>query len=147
VRDAEHAFMGFLNASRDGYSGARIVWDTIMGCDPPKEPAFPLTMLARFSVLPSGMRGDTVVASAAVVSVAEQNEDERRPGRYIAMQRVRTDTLEWDVVPDQASGRWLVCNGIQFGFVGSDSLTIWRGQATSALMARELAARLFRGEP
>ena len=142
IRMASRAFTGFLEGSKEGYKGRLVQWDTLFGCDPSSEPAFPITMLATYGVLPFALRGDTVVAQAEVVSVAEQEQDQRRQGRYVANQRVRYDTLEWDVVHDTASGRWLVCNGVRFGFVGTDSQTVWRSLRGSFQSARSLAAMM-----
>jgi hypothetical protein len=146
VRFAEAALERFLDLSRDGYAGPRVMWDTIVGCNPPAEPSFPLLMLARGKVLSSAMRGDTVVTQAEVLSVAAQERDPRRRDRYYASQRVQRDTMEWDVVPDARSGRWLVCNGLRFGFVGPDSLTTWSSADESLFRARALAAMLYQSE-
>jgi hypothetical protein len=69
--------------------------------------------------------------------VAEQDVDRRVPNGFVARQRVRTDVLEWDVIPTDDG--WQVCNGIRFGYRGADSLTRWLPEGASILTARVLA--------
>jgi hypothetical protein len=95
-------------------------------------------MLAAFTLLPFETRGDTLVGRAEVVTVAEQDVDRRAVDRFVARQRVRSDVLEWDVLPND-DGRWVVCNGLRFGYRGTDSLTTWRPDGASYATARELA--------
>jgi hypothetical protein len=78
-----------------------------------------------------------VVARASVTTVAEQDVDRRSFERFVARQRVRTDVLEWDVIPTGEG--WQVCNGIRFGYRGADSLTSWLPAGTSIATARALA--------
>ena len=78
-------------------------------------------------------------ASASVVTtVADQDVDRQHPGYFIARVRVRSDTLEWDVLRAE-SGDWVVCNGLHFGLDAPDSLTAWRPNGASAATARALA--------
>ncbi len=107
--------------------------------------SFPTPLLATWQLLPSQMRGDTVVVHAIVTTVGEQDEDRREAHRFTARQRVRTDILEWDMI-ETADG-WMVCNGIQFGYVGADSLTSWLPSGTSIATARGIADSLRKLSP
>lgn len=107
----------------------------VAGCD--EASAFPSPLLARYEVMETRLRGDTVVARASVTTVAEQDVDRRSFERFVARQRVRTDVLEWDVIP--TGDGWQVCNGIRFGYRGADSLTRWLPEGASIVTARALA--------
>jgi hypothetical protein len=100
-------------------------------------------MLARFRLLEPSSRGDTVVGRAVVTTVADQDNDRIHPGYFVARLRVRSDTLEWDVLRTE-SGDWVVCNGLRFGLTAPDSLTAWRPAGASAATARALADSLGR---
>jgi hypothetical protein len=95
-------------------------------------------MLATFELLPGTARADTVVGRAVVTTAAEQDVDRQHPGYFVARLRVRSDTLEWDVLRTE-SGDWAVCNGMQFGLTAPDSLTTWRPNGASISRARALA--------
>lgn len=130
VKSAEISFRHFLDASREG-STTRDSLAALTVCgDDNGTPYFPTTLLAGYSLLPFDMHGDTVVARASVVTVAEQDVD-RRSSRFTARQRVREDLLEWDVIPADEPGKWVVCNGLRFGYFGADSLTTWRPDGAS----------------
>ena len=103
----------------------------------------PGPMLATYALLPATTRADTVVGRAVVTTVAEQDLDRRHPGYFIARLRIRSDTLEWDVLPSAAGG-WVVCNGLAFGLTAPDSLTEWRPEGASASRARAVADSLHR---
>jgi hypothetical protein len=137
------ALAAFLDASREG-SATRDAVDTLAACEPSAATYLPIAMLATYPLRPAEARGDTIVGRAVVVTVAEQDRDRLARGRYVARQRVRADTLEWDVVADGASGRWLVCNGLRFGYHEPDSLTTWRTPGTSYRSARALADSIGR---
>ncbi|MEO7999589.1 MAG: hypothetical protein ABI852_19205, partial [Gemmatimonadaceae bacterium] len=114
VRMAEVAFRHFLDASREG-SATRDSLAALTACgDDGGNSYFPTTLLAGYSLMPFDMHGDTVVARASVVTVAEQDIDRRSSG-FTARQRVREDPLEWDVIPTDEPGKWVVCNGLRFG--------------------------------
>ena len=100
-------------------------------------------MLAAFALLPSTARADTVVGRAVVTTVADQDVDRQHPGYFVARLRVRSDTLEWDLLRS-ASGDWAVCNGLQFGLTAPDSLTTWRPAGASSARARTLADSVAR---
>lgn len=125
ITSATVAMRQFLDASREG-SATRDNLGNLTACgDNNGESYFPTTLLAGYSLLPFDMHGDTVVARASVVSVAEQDVDRRASG-FTARIRVREDILEWDVIPTGQPDQWVVCNGLRFGYVGADSLTTWR---------------------
>lgn len=134
-----HATLGaYLDASREG-SSTRAALDTLAGCQSAEGGGFsPTSMLAAYELVDAEMRGDTLVGRAVVTTVAEVDGDRRRAGHFVASQRVRSDTLEWDVLPG-ADGRWVVCNGLQFGFAAPDSLTTWRPAGASYASAHALA--------
>jgi hypothetical protein len=100
-------------------------------------------MLARFELVEPSFRGDTVVGRAVVTTVADQDADRIHPGYFVARLRVRSDTLEWDVLRGDA-GEWVVCNGLHFGLTAPDSLTSWRPSGASAASARAVADSLGR---
>lgn len=137
VLSAEVAVRHFLDASREG-SKTRDSLSVLTSCgDNSGESYFPTTLLAGYSLLPSDIHGDTVVARATVVTVAEQDVD-RRNGGFTARQRVREDVLEWDVIPSDDGQHWTVCNGLRFGYFGADSLTVWRPDGASYNSAKLL---------
>ena len=131
---AERALIAWLDASAER-SGRASVYEG-RGCDDGVD-VFPSPLLATYEVLPSSLRGDTVVARANVTTVGEQDIDRRAGDRFVARQRVRTDVLEWDVIP--VEGGWRVCNGIRFGYRGADSLTSWSPEGAGIETARALA--------
>lgn len=137
IRSAEVALRHFLDASREG-SNMRDSLPALTACgDQSGDSYFPTTLLAGYSIMPSDIHGDTVVARAAVVTVAEQDVDRRNNG-FTARQRVREDVLEWDVIPTEDGQHWAVCNGLRFGYFGADSLTTWRPDGASYATARAL---------
>jgi hypothetical protein len=133
---ATEALRQFLDASREG-SSTRASLGRLTACaeanDSPPGP-----MLASFELLPSTVRADTVVGRAVVTTVADQDVDRQHPGYFVARLRVRSDTLEWDVLRSE-SGDWTVCNGLRFGLTAPDSLTTWRPNGASSAAARALA--------
>lgn len=136
LRAASEALGEFLEASREG-SPTRVDLTRLTDC-PTGDSDTPGPMLAAFEVLPATVRGDTVVGRAVVTTVAEQDVDRQHPGYYVARMRVRSDTLEWDVLQSD-SGAWVVCNGLRFGLTAPDSLVTWRPAGASATAARALA--------
>ncbi len=134
---AQRTLQAFLAASRESTPDQSAL-DTLGACGDGGQSYFPTTMLAGFTLLPFESRGDTIVGRAEVVTVAEQDVDRRNNNHFIARQRVRTDVLEWDVMPDD-DGRWVVCNGLRFGYRGVDSLTTWRPDGASYASAKHLA--------
>lgn len=142
---AQHTLQAFLSASRESTADPAAL-DTLGACGDGGQSYFPTTMLAGFTLLPFETRGDTIVGRAEVVTVAEQDVDRRAPNRFVARQRVRSDVLEWDVLADD-EGRWVVCNGLRFGYRGTDSLTTWRPDGASYATARALADSVLKVRP
>jgi hypothetical protein len=135
MRAATDALRQFLEASREG-STTRASLERLTAC-PWGNDAAPGPMLAAFALLPSTARADTVVGRAVVTTVADQDVDRQHPGYFVARLRVRSDTLEWDLLRS-ASGDWAVCNGLRFGLTAPDSLTTWRPAGASISRARAL---------
>lgn len=135
MRAASDALAEFLEASREG-SPTQMDLTRLTDC-PTGESGAPGPMLAAYEVLPATARGDTVVGRAVVTTVAEQDVDRQHPGYFVARMRVRSDTLEWDVL--QSDSTWVVCNGLRFGLTAPDSLITWRPAGASAAAARALA--------
>jgi hypothetical protein len=136
VREATDALAAFLDASREG-SSTRAALPRLTAC-PYGAGGSAGPMLARFELLPPTVRADTVVGRAVVTTVADQDIDRQHPGYFIARVRIRSDTLEWDVLRAE-SGEWVVCNGLRFGLDAPDSLTAWRPDGATAATARALA--------
>ena len=141
IQAAEATLSAFLDASREG-SATRAQLASLTACSTERVPA-PGPMLARFELLDPSFRGDTIVGRAVVTTVADQDVDRIHPGYFVARVRVRSDTLEWDVLRSE-SGEWAVCNGLQFGLTAPDSLTAWRPSGASAATARALADSIGR---
>lgn len=139
IPDATNALAAFLDASREG-SATRDALRDLTIC-PGGNDAPPGPMLATYEILPTASRADTIVGRALVTTVAEQDVDRQHPGYFVARVRIRSDTLEWDLLQ---TGRraWTVCNGLQFGLTAPDSLTTWRPSGASAARARALADSL-----
>lgn len=142
---ADVALRAWLDASREGTPSASAL-DTLGACDDGGGSYFPTTLLADYVILPFEMRGDTVVGRAEVVTVAEQDIDRRTNNHFVARQRIRRDVLEWDLIPVDEH-RWVVCNGLRFGYRGSDALTTWRPEGSSYATARALADSIHAARP
>lgn len=127
----------FLEASRESTPDPAAL-DTLTACGDDGTSYFPSTLLAGFTLLPFESRGDTIVGRAEVVTVAEVDVDRRTGSGFIARERIRTDVLEWDVIPED-DGRWIVCNGLRFGAHSADSLTTWRPEGGSYERVRHIA--------
>ena len=134
---AQDALRAFLDASRETQRN-QVALDSLVDCGDDARAYFPSTLLAGYTLLPFEARGDTVVGRAEVLTVAEQDVDRRASDRFVARERIRRDVLEWDVIP-VSGDRWVVCNGLRFGYRGSDSLTTWRPEGASYASARKLA--------
>jgi len=139
IRDAMAALDAFLDASREG-SATRASLGGLTACPTGDAPA-PGPMLGAYELLSATTRADTIVGRAVVTTVAEQDVDRQHPGYFVARVRVRSDTLEWDVLRAE-SGNWVVCNGLKFGLTAPDSLTTWRPSGASVATARALADSL-----
>ena len=136
LQEATAALAAFLDASREG-SSTHDALPRLTAC-PSGAGDSPGPMLASFELLPATARADTVVGRAVVTTVADQDIDRQLRGYFIARVRIRSDTLEWDVLRTE-SGAWVVCNGLRFGLDAPDSLTAWRPDGATAATARALA--------
>jgi hypothetical protein len=136
ILEANGALVAFLDASREG-SPTRDALPSLTNCPGGDAPA-PGPMLARYVLLPGSLRADTIVGRALVTTVAEQDPDRQHPGYFVARVRIRSNTLEWDLLRTEA-GVWTVCNGLRFGLTAPDILTTWRPSTASAATARALA--------
>lgn len=145
VSAAERVLREYLDASRETSLDPDVL-NALTACGDGGQSFFPTTLLAGYTLLPFEMRGDTVIGRAEVVTVAEQDVDRREDGRFQARQRIRSDVLEWDIVPLEP-GAWVVCNGLRFGYTGADSLTTWRPEGASYATARRLADSIMAVRP
>jgi hypothetical protein len=134
---AESTLVAFLAASRTGHRDVAAL-DTLARCGSEAEAYLPASFLASYVLLPPERRGTTLIGRAVVTTVGETDRHPRAPGRFLARVRLRTDTLEWDVVAD-ASNRLAICNGLQFAEATPDSLTEWRPPGVSAATVQALA--------
>ena len=139
---AEATLVKFLDASREGYSSSHAVADSLRGCQMADGMYLPIEMLATFHVIDSQRLGDTLSARAEVVTVAEEDGDPHRPSLFVATQRVKYDTARYKVIPAN-NGRWVLCEGPQFGSWGSDATTKWQPAGASYATARKLADSLW----
>jgi len=139
IVEANRGLEAFLEASREG-STTREALPGLTRCPGGGGPV-PGPMLAKYVLLPGALRADTIVGRALVTTVAEQDVDRQHPGYFVARVRVRSDTLEWDLLQTE-TGSWVVCNGLGFGLTAPDSLTTWRPNGASAATARALADSL-----
>ncbi len=139
LRAAETALAAWLTASRESNATSDALPPAAdAACGESGAPSFPSMLLADFTLHPFELREGTIVGRAEVVTVAEQDVDRRATDRFVARERVARAVLEWDLVPDDDGG-WAVCNGLRFGYRGSDSLTTWRPEGRSYQSARKLA--------
>ncbi len=134
---AEQTIATYLNASLEASPNADALDSLTLCGDDLVVSYFPTTVLATWMIEGFEMRGDTVVVRASVTTVAEQDVN-RRGGGFVARQRIQTDALEWDVYRND-DNRWVVCNGLSFGYKGADSLTVWRPDGASYESVKALA--------
>lgn len=159
VASAEAALAGWLDRSREAGASGHALETTRLSaesealratvapagdCDE-GDAYFPSPLLASWRLLSTQLRGDTVVARVMVTTVAEQDIDRRAQDRFVARMRVRSDLMEWDVVPTDDG--WRVCNGIRFGYRGADSLTRWIPEGSSYARASALADSVRKAQP
>jgi len=147
VPAAEQRLAAYLEASLEWGSGLpKGAADSLMVCVP-EGMVEPLYALAKYRVISSTARGDTVEAKAAVVTVARQDGDRHKDGRYLAEIQIRQDTLHWALVKN-AHGSWTVCGiskeGFDFGHYGEDTSTTWTSPGGSWLAVRALADSVHR---
>lgn len=136
----------FLEASREGAPNPVSPLDALVTCQIGDGMYQPIQLLATYHVLASVGAGDTVAVSARVTTVAEEDGSPTHSGRFIAIQRIMTETVQWKVAR-VSTGEWRVCSGPQFGAYGSDSVTTWQPAGASYLSAGQLADSVYRADP
>jgi hypothetical protein len=146
VPEAEQRLAAYLEASLEVGSILPKSVDSLVTCVP-EGMVEPLFTLAKYRVLSSAARRDTIDASAAVVTVAKEETDPHVDGRYVTAIRVHEDTLHWSLVRDSSS-RWIVCGisreGYDFGHYGEDRNTTWLPKNGSWEIVRTLADSVHR---
>jgi hypothetical protein len=140
VPDAEARLAAFLESALE--FNARQDFESLMACVPDGQ-TDRYAALARYRVLGSSQRGDTVNTSAEIVTVAEETGDPHVAGGYVTTVRTRTDTLHWAMKADSSSGKWGVCGysreGLSFGHYGSDRDTRWTPRGFSWARVKQIA--------
>lgn len=139
---AEQTLARFLDSQRaDHYERDKIIELTLEECEPAGavEPRF---WLADARVLGSESRGDTVLVSVEIVTVAAEEEDSTPDGRVVYLATLR-DTATWKLIASEPRGSWSVCGisdgGVDFVAIGDTTLIRWGvngqslGQAHTAL--------------
>jgi hypothetical protein len=143
VPQAEARLAAFLETSLE--TSPPTETDVLMACVPDGQTDRYAT-LARYQVLNSTLRGDSVDASAEVVTVAEEVGDPHAANKYVTTVRTRVDTLHWLMTRDSAAGKWGVCGypkeGLGFGHYGDDRNTRWEPRTASWARVRQLAESL-----
>ena len=144
--DPTTALVAFLEASREGAPASALPFDSLVTCQIGDGMYQPIQLLATYHVVPTAAIGDTVSIAARVTTVAEEDGSPTQSNRFVAIQRIKTETQQWRVARTQ-SGRWRVCFGPQFGAYGSDGLTSWQPAGASYKTARRLADSIYRSDP
>ena len=144
--DARNALVAFLEASRESTPKSVLPFDSLVTCQIGDGMYQPIQLLATYHVLSTAGVGDTVTVSARVTTVAEEDGSPTRASRFVAIQRIKTETQEWRVARTR-SGKWRVCFGPQFGAYGSDGVTTWQPAGASYTSARKLADSVYRSDP
>ena len=144
--EAAKALTTYLEASREGAPKPAVPFDSLVTCQIGDGMYQPIELLATYQVLDAVGTGDTLEVKAIVTTVAEEDGSPAQYERFVATQRVKTDTGTWRVAKHLGGG-WRVCDGPQFGAYGSDALTTWSPAGSSYQTARQLADSIFRANP
>jgi hypothetical protein len=88
--------------------------DALLACVP-DNPSDPYLWLGAFRVLSASTSGDSSIAAAEIVSVAEETNGSTDDALRRVTHRVRTDTLHWRMVMDE-SGQWRACGLSREGY-------------------------------
>ena len=144
--DPKSALIAFLEASRDGAPKSASPIDSLVTCQIGDGMYQPIELLATYHLLATEGAGDTVSIGARVTTVAEEDGSPTQPARFVAIQRITTETQQWRVART-AAGAWRVCSGPQFGTYGSDSTTTWEPAGASYTSARRLADSVYQADP
>jgi hypothetical protein len=138
--------VAFLEASREGAPETASPFDSLVTCQIGDGMYQPIQLLATYHLLVTEGAGDTVSIGVRVTTVAEEDGSPTRPDRFVAIQRIKTETQQWRVARTPAGG-WRVCSGPQFGTYGSDSTTTWHPAGASYTSARRLADSVYQADP
>jgi hypothetical protein len=144
--DPTSALVAYLEASREGALKSATPFDSLVTCQIGDGMYQPIQLLATYHLLVTEGAGDTVSIGARVTTVAEENGSPTHPDRFVAMQRIKTETQQWRVARTPAGG-WRVCSGPQFGTYGSDRTTTWQPAGASYKSARRLADSVYQADP
>ena len=143
VPEAEARLAAFLEGSLE--SSPPTETNLLMACVPNGQ-TDRYTTLARYRVLNSALRGDSVDASAEVVTVAVEVGDPHAANKYVTTVRTHVDTLHWVMAHDTAGDTWGVCGyskeGLGFGHYGNDRDTRWNPPNWSWARVRQTAESL-----
>ena len=108
--------------------------DTVYSCVPDYV-AQSRYALARFRILGAIQQGDTIRATAEIVSVAQESDAATSRVHYVTHVGVRTDTLHWALTRASPSGSWGVCGyaaeDVDFRILGKDAQTTWQPPGAS----------------
>ena len=139
VPEAEIRLAAFLEGSLE--TNRRDV-DSLMNCIPDDESSRYVT-LARYRILGSHLRDDTVHATAEVVTVAEQIGDSNTPKQFVTTVRTKVDTLHFALTRMYPGAEWGVCGfsveGLEFGHTGSDQEAHWTRGTYSWSRVKQIA--------
>jgi hypothetical protein len=144
--DPTSALVAFLEASREGAPKSATPFDSLVTCQIGDGMYQPIQLLATYHPMGTEGAGDTVSIGARVTTVAEEDGSPTHPDRFVAIQRIKTETQRWRVARTPAGG-WRVCSGPQFGPYGSDRTTTWQPAGASYTSARRLADSVYQADP
>jgi hypothetical protein len=144
---AQSTVAQYLEAVREGHQGSSAIADSLRGCQMADGMYQPIEVLASYRLLgrPT-MSADTVTVRAEVITVAEEDGSPSTLDRFVAVQRVRRDTVTYQLTSDSTVRRWVLCTGPQYGRWGSDAKTDWRPRGASGITARTLADSVWEAE-
>src|SRR5688572_27891916 len=89
------ALVAFLEASRAGATTSAVPFDSLVTCQIGGGMYQPIELLATYRVLSAVGVGDTLTVSARVTTVAEEDGSPTHSNRFVAVQRIKTDTQQW----------------------------------------------------
>ena len=144
--DPTSALVAFLEASREETPKSASPVDSLVTCQMGDGMYQPIQLLATYHLLATEGAGDTVAIGGRVTTVAEEDGSPSHPNRFVAIQRIKTETQRWRIARTPGSG-WRVCSGPQFGTYGSDRTTTWQPVGASYKSARQLADSVYQADP
>lgn len=136
---ATAALTAFLQASL--VTSAISVPDSLSACDI-EAPAEYGWALAGFRLLDVKVYGDSAIGRVEVTSVAKEQQD-TFADRYVAVEGVARDTLEWTLLRRSHRGSWGVCgygnSEVDFISLRPDTIVRWQPSGASVATALKLA--------